>query len=198
MFNKNHYQAWKRPVSRALSALGLALLIAAPCARPAEAQDVLNVNPVNVPRPVANTSTNATATQNLTPMAPTDPHAITHLPSVLVTEHNGANGTRATPGATAVAVPAAVQHAPVYPGLTITLTGTVSGDPTSGQFYLSTNGFVYTIKAGSKSSTGSVNGGDRVRVFGDVDGLIVENAKVDLLTHDAGDSADSYGLGVNQ
>jgi len=189
----------KRSAAGAIFAITTALALTVP-GTPAQAQDVINVNPVNVPiPPMANPpASNANSAANLTPMAPTDPHAITHLPKVLVAQHNGANGIPAAPTNQTAPVPASIQHAPAYPGLTITLTGTVTGDPTSGHFYLSTNGFVYTIKANDRNMVNTIDGGDRVRVFGDVDGLIVTNANVRVLVRDASDSADSYGFGVNQ
>ncbi|HEX8463888.1 MAG TPA: hypothetical protein VF627_04655 [Abditibacterium sp.] len=74
----------------------------------------------------------------------------------------------------------------------ITLTGIVGGSPAAGEFFLRANGETFRIKPLAKVGMSGVRGGDRVRVFGRPDGLIISSANVRVLTSRASDNASDY------
>ena len=81
----------------------------------------------------------------------------------------------------------------VYTLNTLTLEGIVNGSPKADQFLLSANDQVYQVHPLPTIKMDKIVGGDRVRVYGRADGLIITVANVRLLGQRASNSADAYG-----
>jgi hypothetical protein len=75
------------------------------------------------------------------------------------------------------------------------LEGFVSGKPGRGDFFLRANGMVYRVQPYTPDLLHQIQGGDAVRVFGRVDGLVITNANVRTTGSRASNSPDDYGPG---
>jgi len=76
---------------------------------------------------------------------------------------------------------------------TLTLEGVVNGNPKPDQFLLSANDQVYQVHPLPTVKMDKIVGGDRVRVFGRADGMIITVANVRLLGQRSSNSPDAYG-----
>ena len=89
--------------------------------------------------------------------------------------------------------PQTVAPGMVYIVNNLTLEGIVNGSPKTDQFLLSANDQVYQVHPLATIKMDKIVGGDRVRVFGRADGMIITGANVRLLGQRASNSADAYG-----
>lgn len=71
----------------------------------------------------------------------------------------------------------------------------MSSKPGRGDFFLRASGMVYRVQPYDPDLLRQIAGGDAVRVFGHVDGLVITNANVRTLRNRASNSPDDYSSG---